>query len=102
DYATDPLARDPGCSEPADTSEKDVALVCDDGIDNDEDGRIDYRTDGTGEFCCTSPTGSSEACACASAVAGGSLHTCALKVSGLISCWGENGNGQLGRANTTD
>ncbi|AKU90994.1 Ig-like domain-containing protein [Vulgatibacter incomptus] len=31
------------------------------------------------------------------AITGGSSHTCALDSTGVAWCWGENGNGQLGR-----
>jgi len=33
---------DPGCSDPADTTETDPALPCDDGIDNDADALTDF------------------------------------------------------------
>jgi len=43
----DPLTdmRDPGCANPSDPSELSFAVGCDDGIDNDGDGQIDYPAD---------------------------------------------------------
>jgi alpha-tubulin suppressor-like RCC1 family protein len=35
-------------------------------------------------------------------VAGGSLHTCALRTSHQVLCWGDNSNGQLGDGTTTN
>ena len=35
-------------------------------------------------------------------IAVGGAHACALSQSGTVSCWGENGKGQLGTANTND
>ncbi len=35
-------------------------------------------------------------------IAVGGTHACALSTSGSVSCWGENGKGQLGTANTDD
>ena len=44
---------------PADTSEKGTN-ACDDGVDNDGDGLIDYQADGTGDPGCTDPTDTGE------------------------------------------
>jgi alpha-tubulin suppressor-like RCC1 family protein len=35
-------------------------------------------------------------------IADGQYHTCALRSSGTVVCWGENGSGQLGIGSTTD
>jgi alpha-tubulin suppressor-like RCC1 family protein len=32
----------------------------------------------------------------AAQIAGGQLHTCVLSTDGVVRCWGDNGNGQLG------
>jgi alpha-tubulin suppressor-like RCC1 family protein len=37
----------------------------------------------------------------ARAVAAGGLHTCAIRATGRVVCWGANGLGQLGTGNTT-
>jgi alpha-tubulin suppressor-like RCC1 family protein len=37
----------------------------------------------------------------ARAVAGGAAHTCAIRVTGAVVCWGLNSSGQLGTGNTT-
>ncbi|OGD67326.1 hypothetical protein A2442_00995 [Candidatus Campbellbacteria bacterium RIFOXYC2_FULL_35_25] len=46
---------DPGCSGPGDTSEQNPTVECDDGIDNElfPDGKIDYKSNGTGDPDCT-------------------------------------------------
>jgi len=36
------------------------------------------------------------------AIAAGSLHSCALRTNGTVACWGANGSGQLGDGTTTD
>jgi hypothetical protein len=52
---------DPGCSSASDTDEQNSAVECDDGQDNDGDGRTDYKADGSGDFQCSSPAGTTEA-----------------------------------------
>jgi hypothetical protein len=49
---------DPGCESPRDDSERCTGTAaqcrdCDDGIDNDGDGKTDFRLDGTGDSQCT-------------------------------------------------
>jgi alpha-tubulin suppressor-like RCC1 family protein len=34
-------------------------------------------------------------------VAGGLTHTCARRATGAVSCWGSNGNGELGNGTNT-
>ena len=51
---------DTGCANPADASEDTLAYQCDDGVDNDDDGFADYRTDGGGDAQCSSPTDATE------------------------------------------
>lgn len=57
---------DPGCSSPTDNDEKAPAWTfpqCDDGIDNDGDGRVDYRPGGlwsAGDLECSSPSDDNE------------------------------------------
>jgi hypothetical protein len=47
---------DPGCTDAADDSERDPALVCDDGADNDGDGQVDHPADPD----CASPSDDAE------------------------------------------
>lgn len=58
DGLTDAL--DPGCQSNEDTSEQDENLVCDDGLDNDGDGRKDFRVSGQGDPGCSSPSDNDE------------------------------------------
>ena len=37
-----------------------------------------------------------------SSIAGGSAHTCALIPGGIVKCWGENGQGELGNGSSSD
>jgi alpha-tubulin suppressor-like RCC1 family protein len=90
-----------GCASIDDNSEH-GASICDDGLDNDNDGKADYRKDGTGESCCTSPVDSAEQCACVTSLDGGTHHTCAVKTSATVFCWGDNAGGQLGDSSTVD
>jgi hypothetical protein len=50
---------DPGCASPDDDSEKSAAIACDDGIDNDGDGKIDMLDAG-----CPFPAAPVEATQC--------------------------------------
>jgi len=47
---------DPGCTNVADPSEREISRICDDGLDNDGDGLIDYPADSG----CVSPIDGSE------------------------------------------
>jgi hypothetical protein len=49
--------QDPGCSGPEDDSEHEATLPCDNGEDDDGDGRADFRMDGTGDPGCGSSWG---------------------------------------------
>ena len=53
-FPIDPLRRDPGCSSPLDDDER-GSNACDDGLDNDQDGFVDYLRFGGGEPECFSP-----------------------------------------------
>jgi hypothetical protein len=53
-------AVDPGCSGPSDPSERTPALTCDNGLDDDGDGRIDFPADPG----CASPSSPAEDPAC--------------------------------------
>jgi len=35
-------------------------------------------------------------------ISAGGAHTCAVSVSGVVACWGENGDNELGNGGTTD
>ncbi len=102
DFSLNVMTRDPGCTSPSDSNEHESTLVCDNDVDDDGDTRKDFKTDGSGETCCTSPTFGSERCPCVQSIAGGGLHSCAVKTSGNVQCWGDNASGQLGNNTTTD
>src|SRR5690606_24087535 len=53
---------DPGCADPTDSNERGGNNVCDDGLDNDNDGRADFRTDGAGDPGCASALDDNERC----------------------------------------
>jgi hypothetical protein len=50
---------DPGCADPADTTETSALLPCDDGVDNDADALVDYRA-GNGDPGCGADTSLAE------------------------------------------
>jgi alpha-tubulin suppressor-like RCC1 family protein len=102
DYNTDSSVSDPGCTGPTDATERGGSLVCDNDLDDDNDSTKDFRLDGTGDVCCLSLQTPTEACACATKIGGGTEHTCVIKGSQLVWCWGDNANGQLGNNSTTD
>jgi len=103
DFSLALAVKDPGCTGPDDVDEHQTGLVCDNDVDDDGDSKRDYKTDGSGETCCTSPTFGSERCACIRSIAAGGLHTCAVKITSTnVFCWGDNDSGQIGNDSTTD
>ncbi len=67
DYNTSAALSDPGCSDPADTSEKcsgSGCPLCDNDVDDDGDGRTDFHTDSdVADPGCSSPDDVDEKCA---------------------------------------
>ncbi len=53
---------DPGCANPADASEQNSAVACDDGTDNDGDALIDFADPGCGNVSDPSEQNSAVAC----------------------------------------
>jgi alpha-tubulin suppressor-like RCC1 family protein len=60
------------------------------------------RGDGPAEMRGALPTVALGTGRAATAIAAGSLQTCALLDNGTVKCWGDNANGQLGIGNTGD
>jgi alpha-tubulin suppressor-like RCC1 family protein len=91
-----------------------TCVIGDDGAVNcwgqDGSGQLGDGQTGTERSCLPGEIGDANRLplpAAAAAVAmrgesdGGGAHACALLVSGAVSCWGENGFGQLGTGDTT-
>jgi alpha-tubulin suppressor-like RCC1 family protein len=64
---------------------------------NNGDGRLGNNTTSTAVVSPVTVNGLSDAVA----VSVGNAHTCAIKASGAVVCWGDNRDGQLGNGTTT-
>lgn len=86
DTVTADAGPDTDRADTADTVDTAEGEVCDDGVDNDENGAVDCAD----EACTGFPR-------CAfTAMSSGRSHTCGAVESGEVVCWGYNGAGQLG------
>jgi hypothetical protein len=92
-------AKDTGCSGPEDDSELDASAPCDDGVDNDADGWVDYSPiDGLGDPGCVVPGARSESPECQDGVDNQGDGT--LDYDGGLSVLGE-GSPALGEPDPT-
>ena len=93
---------DPGCSSSNDLSELNPDVQCDDGVDNDGDGRIDYNADGSGDIGCTWPTDKDERnCGDGICQVGETCASCAPDCGSCDSCTDTDGGfAQFVKGNT--